>query len=89
LSIQIIIKPDKNVTIDSIIPIAHLKEFPHKTSYHLIQETLPMDFDKDRYLKKHAEVLFDLNCNPLEVKLNNNHILLTKEDQVEHIVFMN
>lgn len=84
------IKPDGSACIDSAIPLSCIKEFPTDTNYHIIQETLPMDFSRNRYLKKHSEVLFNLNCEPLDVRLNCPFFALKNNDgKPENILFLN
>jgi CRISPR-associated protein Cas5h len=82
------IESDDCACIDSAIPLSCIKEFPIDKNYHIIQETLPMDFSRDRYLKKHSEIIFNLNCEPLNVKLNSNYYSLNKNDQKENILFL-
>jgi CRISPR-associated protein Cas5h len=79
----------ERISINSAIPLRCIEAFPDDTEYHLIQETLPMEFDQDRYLKKHSEILFDLNCNPLNVKLNSDYFALIRNNQRENILFLN
>lgn len=81
-------KTDASVFIESAIPLTCLEELPNNHNYHLIQETLPMDFNRDRYLLKHSEIIFNLNCEPLSVKLKSNYYSLNKNDQKENILFL-
>lgn len=83
-----IIKSDNSACINSAIPLTCLKEFPTDTNCHIIQETLPMDFSRDRYLKKHSEIIFNLTCEPLTVKLNSYYYSLSKNNQKENILFL-
>ncbi|MDM8552452.1 CRISPR-associated protein Cas5 [Desulfobacterales bacterium HSG2] len=84
------VNSDESILIDSAIPLNCLEEFPGpgNAGCHLVQETLPMDFDKDRYLKTHSQVLFDLNGNSLDVKLNSDYFLLSRDDRKERILFL-
>jgi len=78
----------EKVSIDSVIPLNYLNEFPQNSAYHIVQETLPMDFNKDRYLKAHSEIIFDLNCNPLNVNLSSEFLSLHNNGKSENIVFL-
>ncbi len=78
----------EKVSIDSVIPLNYLIEFPQNGNYHIVQETLPMDFNKDRYLTTHSEVIFDLNCNPLNVNLSSKFLSLHNNGKSENIVFL-
>ncbi len=79
---------NERIPIDSAIPLNCLREFPDNANCHLVQETLPMDFDKDRYLKADSQVLFDLNCHSLHVRLKSDHLLLSHDDRKERILFL-
>ncbi|MCK4664837.1 MAG: CRISPR-associated protein Cas5 [Bacteroidales bacterium] len=87
---EVTIKHNSNIKIDSAIPKEYLdlEELKIGLKSHIIQETLPMDFDKERYLKSHSEILFDLNCYPLSVKMKSDYISLQKNSKNENIVFM-
>ncbi|MCP4346278.1 MAG: CRISPR-associated protein Cas5 [Desulfobacterales bacterium] len=86
--VEVLNAENKEISIDSAIPMNCLERFPNDGNYHLVQETLPMDFDKERYLKSHSEILFDLNCNSLNVKLKSDCFLLKGNNQTENILFM-
>ena len=81
-------KSEGSITIDSAIPLNCLKEFPDNADCHLVQETLPMEFNNERYLKKHSEILFDLDCKPLNAKLKSNYFSLIQSEQRENILFL-
>jgi CRISPR-associated protein Cas5h len=82
-------RTDDCVSIDSSIPVSCLRDFPRNPEYHLIQESLPMEFDKNRNLKKHSQILFNLNCEPLHVKLASEYFLLQNKNYSENILFLN
>ncbi len=82
------VRAEGKISVDSAIPLDCLKEFPDNGNCHLAQETLPMDFDKNRYLKTHSQVLFDLNCNSLNVNLKSDYFLLSRNNRKESILFL-
>lgn len=86
-----IIEPEQQVSVVSLVDISKivLKSIGFSNAdYNLIKEKMPADYYANRVISRIGSYVFDENCNPLNLKLNEKCINVSYNDINENIVFM-
>ncbi|MEW5820539.1 MAG: type I-B CRISPR-associated protein Cas5b [Cyanobacteriota bacterium] len=81
---------DSFIEVNSALNLDKISDFNFSDGHKniLITEKIPLAFNKDRELINHAEIIFSINNQPINVRLKIPHYSLKIGDETINMVFM-